>query len=520
MIKKYLLIFILSIFATSCSKKVDFTATIKGGSPLERIEFIEASGVATLPLVNVGIGKDGKFTGGFDAPNDGMYVITYAGKENIIYLKQGQKLEISGNGETFPQEFKIVGDAKNNNDFLQAVQKFMQNYTKNLDLQSKMSKDEKTFLAALKKIEADLMKSIDENGEKFSADKKVIEWKKNDIRTGMLSIFPQYEGFKKQSSGNPAFKISKEFADYEESLQKDKELLVKEHPAYRTYLLTKMSEDFSKFAEGKTKGLTIQPTTSELFAEYLKKRTELSDTAKDYLLAYIISQADLQPTATQEVQDKIGKIIDADIKDASIKKDLKTIQFAIGGLKVGEALPEASLMTADGKPFKTADFNGKPTLLMFYASWTPYIKDQTVPILNQVIGFYKKDMNFAFINFDDNKEQFTKTSSALMKGIPGTNYYAEGGLTGDFAKKFGIYGFKLQPSFVIVDKNGKVASRLFFNLGDPEMVTALDKATGLTAPAVQQPEIQLQNDINAPKAEAPTAEAPQNAPAPAAPATK
>ena len=335
-------------------------------------------------------------------------------------------------------------------------------------------------------------------GRKFKADKKAIEWKKNDIRTGMLSLLPQYVAFKKQTSGNPAYKSTKAFTDFEASLQKDKEIMVKEHPAYRNYLLTKISDDFTKFADAKAKG-AVQPTTSEMFSEYLKKRTELSQTTKDYLLAYIISQADLQPNATKETQEKISKIIDEDIKDATIKKDLKAIEFAIGGLKIGEPLPEANLMTVDGKAFKTADFKGKPTLLMFYASWTPYIKDSTIPILNQVIGFYKKDMNFAFINFDDTKEQFVKTSKSLMKGIPGTNYYAEGGLNSEFAKKFGIYGFKLQPSFVIVDKEGKVASRLFFNLGDPELVTALDKATGLKAPEVQQPEITLQNDINTPK---------------------
>ena len=123
--KHYLVLLVLALFATSCSKTVDFKGTVKGGSPLERVEFIEASGVATLPLVNVGVDKDGNFSGSFDAPKDGMYVMTYAGKENLIYLKQGQKLEISGNADTFPQEFTITGDAKSNNDFLQAVQKNM-----------------------------------------------------------------------------------------------------------------------------------------------------------------------------------------------------------------------------------------------------------------------------------------------------------------------------------------------------------------------------------------------------------
>ncbi len=53
-------------------------------------------------------------------------------------------------------------------------------------------------------------------------------------------------------------------------------------------------------------------------------------------------------------------------------------------------------------------------------------------------------MNFVFVNLDDTKDQFTKTSNAMMKGIQGTNVYAEGGLNSDIAKKYGVYGFKCQ----------------------------------------------------------------------------
>jgi hypothetical protein len=67
----------------------------------------------------------------------------------------------------------------------------------------------------------------------------------------------------------------------------------------------------------------------------------------------------------------------------------------------------------------------------------------------------------------------------------------------DIAKKYGVYGFKL-PCFVIVDKDGKIASRSFVNLGEQELVTILDKLTGLSAPKVepsaQQMSPQLQID--------------------------
>jgi hypothetical protein len=71
----------------------------------------------------------------------------------------------------------------------------------------------------------------------------------------------------------------------------------------------------------------------------------------------------------------------------------------------------------------------------------------------------------------------------------------------DIAKKYGVYGFKL-PCFVIIDKDGKIASRSFVNLGEQELVTILDKQTGLSAPKVDpnaQMQPQLQVDPAAPQ---------------------
>lgn len=487
--KKYLLLFIIAVFAMSCSKKVEVKGKITGGSPLERIEFIEASGVATLPLINIGINKDGTFSGSFEAPKSGMYVMSYGGKQNLIYLKGGQKLEITGNGISFPSEFVVTGDAKNNNDFFTATQKYLSTYAQTVNMNELMTKDEKTFLKGIEKVQADVTKNIEENVKKFSPDNGLVEWKKNDLASTLLTILNQYEMSHKQM-GNPSFKVTKAFTDYENKLQENKEVMVKENPFYRQYLLTKMSPDFQKYAQANSAGKT-DVTTSELFSDYLKKnQKDLSQTAKDYLLAFVMAQSDIHPGTPEKTIEKIKKIIDTDIKDATIKEDLKKIQFAINGFKIGEQAPEASLIKADGKSYSLSSNKGKPYMMMFYASWNPYIGEASIPVLKEVVNFYKSKMNFVFVNVDDTKDQFVKTSNSLMKGITGTNVYGEGGLNSDIAKKYGVYGFKL-PCFIVVDKDGKIASKPFFNLGDPELVTALDKQTGLSAPKVN-PNAQLQ----------------------------
>ena len=55
--KKYFLLFLFSILLLSCSKggKVTINGKVTNGSPLERLEIIDASGIATLPLANFGV---------------------------------------------------------------------------------------------------------------------------------------------------------------------------------------------------------------------------------------------------------------------------------------------------------------------------------------------------------------------------------------------------------------------------------------------------------------------------------
>ena len=55
------------------------------------------------------------------------------------------------------------------------------------------------------------------------------------------------------------------------------------------------------------------------------------------------------------------------------------------------------------------------------------------------------------------------------------------------AKQYHIYGFKL-PSFVVLDKDGKIASQAFLNIAEPKLIDILNKQTGLNSP--------IQNNFN------------------------
>ncbi|MEC5157886.1 TlpA family protein disulfide reductase [Chryseobacterium sp. MP_3.2] len=496
---KYLLMLLVAFATMSCSKKVDVTGNFAGGSPLERVELIEASGIATLPLVNMGVDSKGTFSGSFEAPKNGMYIMAYAGKTAMVYLKQGQELNISGQAANFPAQFTVTGDAKNNHDFLTEIQKFIQTYAAKINVGELVSKKEDQFLKDVKKIKLDIEKNIDDSGKKTSADKEVIEFKKDELNASLLGLLNQYEIAHPQATQNLAYKPSEAFKNLEKEWSENSERMIKNHPIYRTYLLGKYNTEFQAFKTKNDK--TGTGLYSDLYAQFLDTKKDMPQITKDYLLAFILASGDISPETTPENMAKIDKIIEEKIKDSQIKEDLKRISFVIAGPKIGETISSAQLLKQDGNNFKLSDATSKPTLLMFYASWNPYISERTVPVLKEVVNFYKSKVDFAFVNVDDTKDQFMKTSAAMMKGIPGTNLYAENGLNSQLAKDLGIYGFKL-PSFVLIDKDGKVASKVFYELGDEQMVTALDKISGLKAPMVE-PQVQLQNDLLAPQTQMP-----------------
>ena len=96
--------------------------------------------------------------------------------------------------------------------------------------------------------------------------------------------------------------------------------------------------------------------------------------------------------------DKVKKVSEEYIKDSEVKKDLNSAINAVFGLKKGEEAPKVNLVKLDGKS-SSFESNGKPTLVMTYASWNPYIGQSTVPVLKEVVNFYKSKVNFAFGNF-------------------------------------------------------------------------------------------------------------------------
>ncbi|CDN74780.1 TlpA family protein disulfide reductase [Elizabethkingia anophelis] len=485
--KKLLLIVLCTLFIVSCSNKktVVISGKVIGGSPLERIEIVEMSGVATLPIANFGVDAQGNFSDTIQIPKNGVYTLSYGGSYGTIYLKGGENVRLSGNSAAgFPKVFTVEGDSKNNV-FLQKTQTYLDNYFSKIN-QDIITQDETKFIDQLKKFKSDLNKEMDNLVKSTGADSDLVKWKKDELDVNLLMISGQYEMMHGQITNKPNFKVSQTYKDFQKELKKNEDEKIKVYPSYRNYILSTIGQDFQAYM---AKDQKAEVTTTEKFINFMKTKKDYSQTIKDYLTAFVATSVDMHPQQTS--LDKLTKLLDENIKDSEVKAGLKKVEEAIYGLKIGTAAPSVDFIDVNGKKVSSSSFNGKPTLIMFYASWNSYIAESVVPMLKEISNTYKNKVNFVFADMDDNAAQFKKTAVAMLNGIEGQKLYAKGGLKSEMAQKYALYGFKL-PSFVILDKDAKIASKNFMNIMDPDFKTALDKVSGITGPAIAPPQMQVQ----------------------------
>ncbi len=142
-------------------------------------------------------------------------------------------------------------------------------------------------------------------------------------------------------------------------------------------------------------------------------------------------------------------------------------------LKVGQTLPDFALEDANAKPVSVSNFNGNPSIYMFYrGNWCPLCMAQIKEIANQYKELEKRGVNMVLVS-----PQPHKYTAALAKKFQvGFHFLVDKG--NQVAKQLNIlgknglpFGFQVlgyesdtvMPTIIITDKNGKI---LFADLTD------------------------------------------------------
>lgn len=113
---------------------------------------------------------------------------------------------------------------------------------------------------------------------------------------------------------------------------------------------------------------------------------------------------------------------------------------------VKETVPNFTLALLDGSNFLSGDYQGKPVLINFFASWCLPCREE-MPVLEKIVREYQpKGVVFLGIAVDDTEEKMKE----FIKRY-GVTFPVGLDKTAEIQKSFGLYGI---PTTYFIDKSG------------------------------------------------------------------
>jgi thiol-disulfide isomerase/thioredoxin len=117
---------------------------------------------------------------------------------------------------------------------------------------------------------------------------------------------------------------------------------------------------------------------------------------------------------------------------------------------IGAAAPDFSAKASDGSTITKADIAGKPTLMVFFASWCPHCQAEAPKL--KALAEANPDVNLVFlgVGYQDTQKGIWDFQSKFSLPVP---TYDDGG------KAASVYGVSSFPTLVSVDKTGTIRDR-------------------------------------------------------------
>ena len=129
----------------------------------------------------------------------------------------------------------------------------------------------------------------------------------------------------------------------------------------------------------------------------------------------------------------------------------------------GVAAPDFTVLDAQGNEVKLSDFQGKPVVLNFWASWCGPCKSE-MPDFDEVYGEYGEEVQFMMVNLTDGSRETVETATEFVEeqGYSFPVYFdtqSQGAIA---------YGVMAIPTTYFIDAQGNAVARA---------MSALDKET-------------------------------------------
>ena len=363
--------------------------------------------------------------------NHFYYLVENPAVQTPLYLANGTNMELTLNEEV--GKTMVSGSQTKQTQYLIERNSFINDRINGADSNlfgqkpQEFKENVKAFFAELdKKLKAyGFDEEFVKNQEKWT-NYKFIEY---------LTIFPTYHRY---TSGDEAI-LPDDFYAERDGIDYDNAEEFRTIDTYRDLVRSK----FYTIINNPNDAENIKKFISEVNA--LKSDNIRADLAKGTF--QLISPSS---TVNKEIFDFINK----NVTDEKVKEAAKKAYDVATKLTSGSPSPKFSnYENFNGGTTSLDDFKGKVTYIDIWATWCLPCRGE-IPALKELEKkFHGKDVAFVSISIDQNKDEWKEfVKSEDLKGV---QLFAENAFESQFIQDYGI---RQIPTFIIIDKEGKIVN--------------------------------------------------------------
>lgn len=363
--------------------------------------------------------------------NHFYYLVENPAVQTPLYLANGTNMELTLNEEV--SKTMVSGSQTKQTQYLIERNSFINDRINGAD-SNLFGQKPQEFKENIKAFFAELDKKLKAYGFDEEFVKNQEKWT-NYKFIEYLTIFPTYHRY---TSGNEAI-LPDDFYAERDGIDYDNAEEFRTIDTYRDLVRSK----FYTIINNPNDAENIKKFISEVNA--LKSDNIRADLAKGTF--QLISPSS---TVNKEIFDFINK----NVTDEKVKEAAKKAYDVATKLIPGSPSPKFSnYENFNGGTASLDDFKGKVTYIDIWATWCLPCRGE-IPALKELEKkFHGKDVAFVSISIDQNKDEWKEfVKSEDLKGV---QLFAENAFESQFIQDYGI---RQIPTFIIIDKEGKIVN--------------------------------------------------------------
>jgi len=202
--------------------------------------------------------------------------------------------------------------------------------------------------------------------------------------------------------------------------------------------------------------------------------TPLADLPQDRLLAFLAANDPMTFVITKpdgrELQRPIAKQKPRDYVASGEAITARAIDLQLSGIRVGEAPPDFTAISATGESVKLSALHGKPVVVVFWATWCLpcFAELQTLKPLYEKL--HPRGLEIIGVSLDENRAKF----EAFLKqnNVPWPQHFDGKGWSNQVAQEWTVVRLS---ATVLIDRDGKVVRAVREDISRDELHAAIEQ---------------------------------------------